>query len=127
LLLVVRDPVLGPSVQHRLQEEGFDALLKTDAASALQAAPRFPANLLLLEMGLSDMTGLDLLARLKRLPAYHSLPVLMLADAEHEGAMERGLASGVSDFALLPLSQVELVTRIRRLIKRLRLPNSAIA
>jgi diguanylate cyclase (GGDEF)-like protein len=127
LLLVLRDPVLGSSIQYRLQEEGFDALLKTDAASALEAAPGFPANLLLLEMGLSDMTGLDLLTRLKRLPAYHKLPVLMLADPEHEQAMERGLAAGVSDFALLPLSQVELITRIRRLIKRLRLPSAAIA
>ncbi len=124
LLLVLRDPVLGPSVQFRLQQEGFDALLKTDAASAFEAAPGFAADLLLMEMDLSDMTGLALLDRLKRLPAYRNLPVLMLADAEHQGAMEQGLALGVSDFVFLPLSQVELITRIRRLIRRLRLPQA---
>ncbi len=127
ILLVLGNPVLGPSVQYRLQQEGFDALLKTDATSALEAAPSFDANLLLLETDLPGMTGLDLLDRLKRLPAYRNLPVLMLADSEQEGAMEQELASGVSDFVLLPLCQVELITRIRRLIRRLRPPQADLA
>lgn len=118
VLLLEDDPAIADTVAFALKREAFEVhhvLLVREALAALRARPMAAA---ILDVGLPDGSGLDLLQTLRRDKSLGHLPVLMLTARSEELDRVLGLELGADDFLGKPFSPRELVARVRALIRR---------
>ncbi|MDT0139888.1 response regulator [Acidovorax sp. PRC11] len=116
LLLVEDDPAIARTVAYALERDGLavsHSLLLSDARSLLRSH-RF--DLLVLDVGLPDGSGLDLLRELRQ--QGHGLPVLMLSAHGEEIDRVLGLELGADDYLPKPFSPRELAARAKALLRR---------
>jgi two-component system catabolic regulation response regulator CreB len=124
ILLLEDDPAIAATVAFALQREGFEVqqvALVREAWHRLRGAA--PA-LAVLDVGLPDGSGLDLVAGLRREgeAALAALPVLMLTARSEELDRVLGLELGADDYLAKPFSPRELVARVRALLRRAQRP-----
>jgi two-component system response regulator MprA len=116
-LLVVNDePKTGRALQGALAMEGFDVILASDAREALDVVQDSEPDAVIVDVVESDARGAALCRRLRE--ASPRLPLLMLGDADTVVQRTGGLAAGADDFLAKPFVLVELLTRIRGLLRR---------
>ena len=116
VLLAEDDPLITSVVQHRLGREGFEVRAFPDGQAALAAAEQFQADLALLGVRMPEMDGFELLARLRALPHYRDVPVIVFTSVGAEDQLVRAFELGANDYIVKPFSPAELVARVRRLM-----------
>jgi two-component system KDP operon response regulator KdpE len=97
-----------------LRAEGYDVLLAANAAEGLALAATQSPDLVILDIGLPDMEGHDVLAELRQ---WSQLPVLMLSVRDAESEMVRALDRGANDYVTKPFGIQELMARLRALLR----------
>lgn len=120
LLLLEDDPAIARTVAYALEREGLavvHSLLLRDAREQLQ---RHPFDLLVLDVGLPDGNGLDLLRELRQ--GHRTTPVLVLSAQGEEIDRVLGLELGADDYLPKPFSPRELAARVKALLRRAALP-----
>lgn len=117
ILFAEDDEIVASIVKHRLQRQGFKVIHYTNGKEAFKKAQSTPANLAILDVKMPGMDGFDLLAHLRQLPTYASIPIVMLTGMGKEQDTVRALELGADDYILKPFSPVELLARIRRLLR----------
>ena len=118
LLLLEDDPAIARTVAYALERDGLTvthSLLVHDARQQLQRT-RF--DLLVLDVGLPDGSGLDLLRDVRHAPPTATLPVLMLSAHGEEIDRVLGLELGADDYLTKPFSPRELAARVKALLRR---------
>ncbi len=118
LLLVEDDPAIARTVVYTLEREGLavcHSLLLGDARAQL-ASTRFDA--LILDVGLPDGNGMELLRELRQHAQHAALPVLMLSAHGEEIDRVLGLELGADDYVAKPFSPRELAARVKGLLRR---------
>jgi two-component system catabolic regulation response regulator CreB len=118
LLLLEDDPAIARTVAYALERDGLavtHSLLVHDARQQLQRS-RF--DLLVLDVGLPDGSGLDLLRDLRGAAPTAALPVLMLSAHGEEIDRVLGLELGADDYLAKPFSPRELAARVKALLRR---------
>ena len=118
LLLLEDDPAIARTVAYALERDGLTvthSLLVHDARQQLQRA-RF--DLLVLDVGLPDGSGLDLLRDVRNAAPTAALPVLMLSAHGEEIDRVLGLELGADDYLTKPFSPRELAARVKALLRR---------
>lgn len=119
LVVVAEDDDLTATIlEHRLKKEGFRILRFHDGAEAYEGAIRERASLILLDIKMPGMDGLEVLARLRRVPAYERVPIVMLTSIGSESDIVRAFREGADDYVLKPFSPIELVARVKSLLAR---------
>lgn len=103
------------AVQKRLELDGFIVLLREDGASALAAIEADPPDLVILDVGLPDMDGFELLRAIRR---GSEVPVVMLTARDEELDKVLGLELGADDYVPKPFSARELSARVRSVLRR---------
>ncbi len=118
ILLVEDDPSLARGLAATLRGSGHAVDIATDGEAAWQMANDEPYALITLDLGLPEMSGLDVLRKLRC--AGNKVPVLILT--ARDGLEDRllGLDSGADDYMLKPFEPSELEARIRALLRRAR-------
>lgn len=116
LLLVEDDPDLGEALVANLARDGFAVDLAADLATAEAALDTAIYDLVLLDLGLPDGDGLELLRRLRRRRS--NLPVLVLTARDAVEERVAGLEAGADDYLVKPFAHAELVARIRAVLRR---------
>ena len=115
-ILVVEDEIaIADAVLYALRAEGFEArhcLLGEPALAQLRADP---VDLLILDVGLPDITGFELCRQLRR---FSDLPVIFLTARAGEIDRVLGLELGADDYVVKPFSPRELVARVRARLRR---------
>lgn len=116
IILVEDDPHLGEAIYDALTRRAYAITWLRDGATALEALRGGTADLVLLDLGLPDRDGLDVLeqARLEG----SKTPVLVLTARDSLGARIRGLDLGADDYLVKPFHLDELAARIRSLTRR---------
>lgn len=115
-VLVVDDEVkIRELVGAYLRREGFHVLLADTGRAALEAAERLSPDLLVLDLGLPDIPGEELLRLLRR---SSEIPVIMLTARASEGDRIAGLRLGADDYVTKPFSPRELVARVEAVLRR---------
>jgi DNA-binding response OmpR family regulator len=122
ILLVDDEDDLVWAVQRYLRREGYDVATAYNGAEALALAWQHHPDLVILDIVMPDLDGLEVCQRLRNTPGLAAVPILFLTA---KGAVEdrlKGLDSGADDYLTKPFDVRELLSRIRALLRRRRLP-----
>lgn len=115
ILIVEDDPAIGAFVQTALAREGFEIELVDDGETALRHIERTAPDLVLLDLMLPGMDGLQVCQALRRRPQY--LPIIMLTAKDDDIDKVVGLEMGADDYITKPFKMRELLARIRALLR----------
>jgi two-component system response regulator TctD len=118
ILLVEDDPSLARGLSATLRASGYATDIASDGASAWQMASDEPYALITLDLGLPEMSGLEVLRKIRA--AGNKVPVLILTARDALEDRLVGLDSGADDYMLKPFEPSELEARIRALLRRAR-------
>jgi two-component system, OmpR family, alkaline phosphatase synthesis response regulator PhoP len=105
-------------VRDYLERAGFHTIVARDGATALRLARSERPSLLLLDLMLPELDGLDVLRALRTDPATRALPVIMLTARVEEADRLVGLELGADDYIPKPFSPREVVARVRAVLRR---------
>lgn len=124
-VLVVEDESdLADLVAYNLRQEGFEAVLARDGASALEKIHQTPPDLVLLDVMLPRMSGFEVAAEIRREPRIAGIPIIMLTAKAAEQDQLTGLEAGADDYITKPFSMKVLVARIRTVLRRSATPEA---
>ena len=115
ILVVDDEPAIADSVGYALVEEGFEVDVVGDGVAALDAAREQAYDLMILDLLLPQLPGLEVCRTLR---AESDLPILMLTAKDAEVDRVRGLELGADDYVTKPFSLAELVSRVRAILRR---------
>lgn len=117
LVLIVEDePSIAESLEFVLQNEGFSTRWENHAGAALHYLSHNTVALVILDIGLPDMTGLE---ACKQLRAYSDVPVMFLTARGDEIDRIVGLEIGADDYVVKPFSPREVAARVKAILKRI--------
>ncbi len=115
ILLVEDEPGLAESVRYALGSEGFDVLVADTGVSGLESARTNQPDLILLDLMLPGMSGLDVCRQIR---SSSDVPIIMLTAKDAESDKVAGLELGADDYMTKPFSMRELVARVRAQLRR---------
>jgi len=115
VLVVDDEPHIVELVRYNLVQEGFDVSIAYDGHDALERAREHPPDLIILDLMLPYVDGLEVCRRLRRAS---SVPILMLTAKDGEQNRVLGLELGADDYVTKPFSPRELVARVRAILRR---------
>ncbi len=115
VLLVEDEPALAETVRYNLEREGFVVALAIDGRRALEMFREMPPALVVLDLMLPEISGLDV-CRLIR--AESTVPIIIVTAKDSEADKVTGLELGADDYVTKPFSVRELISRVRANIRR---------
>ena len=118
ILVVDDEPEAVELVEFNLKQAGFTVVTAADGAEALNKARATSPNLIVLDLMLPEIGGLEVCKMLRRDPATAAVPIIMLTAKAAEIDRVLGLELGADDYITKPFSPRELVLRIQKLILR---------
>lgn len=104
-------------LEARLAAEYFDVVTASSGPEALAICAGGDCDIVLLDVMMPGMDGLEVCRRLKRDPATHHLPVVLVTALDQPADRVRGLEAGADDFLTKPIDEIALVARVRSLAR----------
>ncbi len=118
-ILVIEDEEdLVEVMSYNLRREGFDVRAASNGADGLRKARQHGADLILLDLMLPDIDGLEVCRRLRRDALTTRVPVIMVTAKGEESDIVLGLGVGADDYIPKPFSPRELVARVKAVLRR---------
>ena len=119
LVLIVEDEVdMANLIELHLRENGYDTLIANDGAAGLDDAIKHTPDLVLLDMELPRMHGLEVCRRLRATPATRHIPTLVVSSLSSTEMKVQGLHTGADDYLTKPFKPAELLARVEALLRR---------
>ncbi|PKL01133.1 MAG: DNA-binding response regulator [Tenericutes bacterium HGW-Tenericutes-1] len=119
LIYSVEDDVnIAHVIQIAMQNSGFDIQGFSDGKSFFQAMDVNHPDLILLDIMLPDLDGIEILKRLKGISNYKNIPVMIISAKSTELDKVIGLDSGADDYMQKPFGVLELISRVKSLLRR---------
>jgi DNA-binding response OmpR family regulator len=115
ILVVEDEPAIAEAVSYALREAGYEVDCADDGGEAIDAARRVGYDLMVLDLLLPGTSGVDVC---KTLRGESDLPIVMLTARDTEDDRVTGLDIGADDYITKPFSILELVSRVRALLRR---------
>jgi DNA-binding response OmpR family regulator len=116
VLLAEDDPAISEPLARALRREGYDVDVASDGPETLEAAKNGGIDLIVLDIGLPRIDGLEVCRRIRS--AGQSVPVLILTARADEVDTVIGLDAGADDYVTKPFRLAELLARVRALLRR---------
>jgi two-component system phosphate regulon response regulator PhoB len=118
ILVVEDEPEAVELVEFNLKQAGFAVISATDGAAAIRKARSESPALIILDLMLPEMDGLDVCKSLRRDVATAKIPIIMLTAKAAELDRVLGLELGADDYITKPFSTRELILRVKKLLNR---------
>jgi DNA-binding response OmpR family regulator len=122
VLVVEDDADIAEVLQRSLRLDGYETRVASDGESALDVAGEFVPDVVILDLGLPKLDGLEVARRLRApdrgSPAGEDVPILMLTARDAVESRVEGLDSGADDYLVKPFERQELLARLRALLRR---------
>ncbi len=107
-------------VQFKLEQAGMDVVSVGDGAAALEACQEHGPDLVLLDVMMPGMSGLDVCRSLRDSPGLAGVPVILLTARAQESDIAQGFEAGADDYVVKPFSPRELSSRVQAVLARSR-------
>ena len=118
-VLIIEDSAdIAELIKHYLDRAGYDTAVHASGRDGLVAARQSPPDLVILDVMLPGMDGMQVCQALRAEPTTSGLPILMLTARGEEADRVRGLELGADDYVTKPFSPKELVARVGALLRR---------
>src|SRR4030095_2803985 len=118
ILIVEDEPDVTKLLRYNLEREGFRVGAVTDGSLTLAEMRRDAADLVILDLMLPGMDGLEICRQLRRHEKYSNIPILILTARSDEADRVVGLELGADDYVTKPFSTREVIARVRALLRR---------
>jgi DNA-binding response OmpR family regulator len=118
ILVVDDEAVLVETIAYNLEQAGYQVTTAADGASALEVARRESPDLIILDIMLPEMDGLEVCRQLRRDSGTSATPIIMLTAKGDEIDKVVGLEVGADDYVTKPFGRRELLARVRALLRR---------
>jgi DNA-binding response OmpR family regulator len=120
ILIIEDDADIAEGLNYNLKREGFRTMIAESGEKGLRLAldERNTPSLIILDLMLPGMTGMELCRRLRREPLTENTPVIMLTAKAAESDKIAGLDTGADDYIIKPFSVKEVVARVRAVLRR---------
>ena len=118
ILIVEDEPEIAQLVKQTLEREGFACQTAADGLEALQLFSQHPPDLIILDLMLPGLDGLEVCTRVRQQSSLKDPYILMLTAKGEEIDRVIGLSTGADDYLVKPFSPRELVARVRALLRR---------
>lgn len=118
VLIVEDDPDISSVLEFNLQREGFDTQVTDSGARALRLMRELPADLIILDLMLPDIPGLDVCREVRSQPSTKGVPILMVTAKGQESDRLLGLETGADDYIVKPFSIREVILRAKAVMRR---------
>jgi two-component system phosphate regulon response regulator PhoB len=118
VLVVEDDSAIAELVRYNLEAEGLRAAIAPTGEEAELLVAEDGFDLIVLDWMLPGLSGIELCRRLRRRDNLRNVPILMLTARGEEGDRVRGLSTGADDYVVKPFSVLELVARVKALLRR---------
>lgn len=116
ILIIEDDPDISALVAANLRDEGYTVETAADGATGLAELATAAYDAVILDLVLPEMDGLEVCRRLRTLP--HYTPVIIISSKSAEAQRIVGLEMGADDYLCKPFSVLELIARVRALLRR---------
>jgi two-component system phosphate regulon response regulator PhoB len=120
ILVMEDEDALATLLQYNLEKEGYDVVVAADGEEGLVQIDERQPDLVLLDWMLPKVSGIEVCRRLRGRAETRNLPIIMLTARGEESDRVRGLDTGADDYLTKPFSMVELIARIRAVLRRIR-------
>jgi len=118
VILVVDDNIPNLELlQAYLEDIDCETVPAYDGLEALKIIAKQPPDLILLDVMMPKMSGFEVCKRVKNDPRTTDIPVIMVTALNEFGDIERGIDSGTDDFISKPVNKLELLTRVKTMLK----------
>ena len=118
VVVVEDEPDILELIEYNLRREGFEVVTATSGRAGLSVIGREKPDLVLLDLLLPGLDGLDVCRRLRAVDATRDLPVIMVTARGEESDVVLGLGVGADDYIHKPFSPRELIARVRAVLRR---------
>lgn len=105
-------------IEYNLQKEGFDVLKAEDGLEGMEMARKHTPSLVLLDIMMPKMDGLEVVERMREDPKLKNIPIIFLTARGDEKTEVEGLDKGADDYITKPISTVKLISRIKAVLRR---------
>lgn len=122
ILIIEDDKDIVDLVRYNLDKEGYQTISSSDGATGLAQIKKSPPDLLILDLMLPKLSGLEVCKDIRRQEKLNRLPILMLTALGEEADRVVGLELGADDYVTKPFSPRELVARVKALLRRVQPP-----
>ncbi|HET8912131.1 MAG TPA: response regulator transcription factor [Ktedonobacteraceae bacterium] len=118
ILVVDDEAVLVETIAYNLEQAGYQVIIAADGASALEAAKRENPDVIILDVMLPEVDGLEVCRQLRKETSTSTTPIMMLTARGDEIDKVVGLEVGADDYVTKPFGRRELLARVRALLRR---------
>jgi two-component system, OmpR family, phosphate regulon response regulator PhoB len=118
ILLVEDDPDIRHLVSYKLTKGGFDVVEAADGLAALRAVGRSLPDLVLLDVRMPRMSGIEVCRELRAGPLGPKVPIIMLTARSRPQDLEQGFAAGATEYIVKPFSPRDLQERVEAALAR---------
>ena len=120
ILVAEDEDALSTLLAYNLEKEGYDVGTAADGDDALMMIKERQPDLLVCDWMMPKVSGIEVCRRLRQQTTTRNLPIVMLTARSEETDRIRGLDTGADDYVVKPFSMVELMARIRAVLRRIR-------
>ncbi len=118
LVLVVDDNIQNLELlQVYLEDVDCETVAAYDGLEALEMVAKHEPDLILLDIMMPKMSGFEVCERLKNDPKTADIPIIIVTALHEFGDIERGIDAGTDDFLSKPVNKLELITRVKTMLK----------
>lgn len=112
------DPTTTAILRAVVTQHGMTCAIASNGKMALELAQSLEPDLIVLDVNMPFLDGFEVLAALRNAPRTSAIPVVMLTSMQQEADVVRAFSLGADDYVVKPFNPMELLARIRRLVKR---------
>ncbi len=120
IIIAEDEDALSTLLNYNLEKEGYEVGVASDGDEALVMIKERQPDLLVCDWMMPKVSGIEVCRRLRQQSTTRNLPIVMLTARSEESDRIRGLDTGADDYVVKPFSMVELMARIRAVLRRIR-------
>jgi two-component system, chemotaxis family, chemotaxis protein CheY len=108
ILIVEDSPTMRMLIRSALEEGGYRVAESEDALQALAVVQEVAPDLVIADVNMPELDGITLVRRMRKFPAFHSVPILILTTESSDEAKQRGRAAGATGWITKPFDPAQL-------------------